>query len=70
MRRINAFVEPAVGHFHTRLSDNSKRRNEFALPYIRSADKQLSYVDTDIVLTFCVISDRLLFLDGSICVWY
>ena len=70
IRRINTFVEPAVGHTDTHFSDTAKRYNEFGLRRLRSADKQLSALDTDIAVTFCVICDRLLFWDVSICDWH
>jgi len=55
------FVEPARGHNNTRFSDTVGRLNEFCLRHFRCADKQISGLDSDIAVTFCVICDRLLF---------
>ena len=55
------FVKPARGHIDTHYSDTAKRCNEFRLRNLRCDGKQLSGLDTDIVLNFCVICDRLLF---------
>ena len=38
-RRINTFVEPPRRHIDTLFSDIAKRRNEFHLRHLRSADK-------------------------------
>ena len=54
-------VEPAEGHIDSCFSDTAKRRNVSNLLHLRSADKQLPGLDTDIAVTFCVICDRLLF---------
>jgi len=70
IRRINTFVYPTGGDTDTHFSDTAKRRNEFGLRRLRCAGKQLSVLDTDIAVTFCVICDRLLFWDVSIYDWH
>jgi len=67
---VVTLVEPAVGHIDTRCSDIAKRPNEFCLRHLRCVDKQLSGLDTVISVTYCVICDRLLFWDVSICAWH
>jgi hypothetical protein len=61
------FVELTRGHIDTSLSDSAKHRNEVGF-FFRSAVKQLSGLDTNIAVIFCMICDRLLlFWDVSIC---
>jgi hypothetical protein len=61
MKRIITSVEPARRHIDTFFSVTAKDRSGFRFRHLRSADKYLPGLDTDIAVTISVTCDRVLF---------